>query len=156
MCKYNINWLPLFHNVSFKTNNKSVQYFTVMYLLQEPISARQIFFEFFDESSFRGALWDLIRKSKISSHYLYTLPRYGHFKIFCFIKSATLIWNQLFSNLNWLKLRTSKLRTVGIFWNISTRSRVISERRHFVFNSVRIFLDFLQKKYAKNGLIKIL
>ena len=64
----------------------------------KPISARQIFLEFFDESSHRGALWGYKTKSKNSGQYLHPL-RYQDMEILnfsSFVNSATLFSNQLF------------------------------------------------------------
>ena len=91
----------------------------------------EFFFEFFYVSSYRSALWDLIRKSKIVGQYLHTLPRYGNFNIFVF-------------------LTVKFYFPTNCFWNISTRSQVISEKRIFIFNSVStvysLFSTFCRKK----------
>ena len=113
------------------------------------------FFEFVDESSYRGALWKQIRKSKISGQCLHPLPRYGNFLFFGFFNNATLFSNQLFSNFTCLKLRTGRTQNRWNFCNISTRSRVIRERRIFIFNSVltvySLFSTFLHLKiYQKS------
>ena len=113
-------------------------------------------FKFFDESSYRVALWDLIRKSKISGQYLHTVTYQDMEKNF--FNSATLFFKELFSNLNWLKLRTGQTQKRWNFWNISNCSRVISEFFFFltVFKQfTAFFLLFWIKKYAKNRLIKI-
>ena len=79
----------------------------ILFFLFYPLVPSKFFsLEFLDEISYRGALWDLIRKSKISGQYLHTLPRYENFKIFGFFYSVTLFYTQLLSNPNWLKLRT--------------------------------------------------
>ena len=48
------------------------------------VPGKRIFWWKFN-SSYRGELWDLIRKSKISGQYLHTLPSYGNVKIFGFL-----------------------------------------------------------------------
>ena len=114
------------------------------------ISAQRFFFEFVDESSYSGALWKQIRKSKISSQCLHPLLRYGNFLFFGFFNNATLLSNQLFSNFTCLKLRMGRTQNCWNFCYISTRSRVIRERRIFIFNSVltvySLFSTFLHLK----------
>ena len=88
----------------------------------DPLVPGDFFFEFVDESSYRGALWKQIRKSKISGQCLHPLPRYGNFLFFGFFNNATLFSNQLFSNFTCLKLRTRQTQNRWNFCNISTRS----------------------------------
>ena len=85
----------------------------------QPISARQIVFEFFLMKIHTEVCvqWDLLRKSKISGQCLHTLPRYGNKKKIRF--SATLFYNQLLLLIKFYLVkaycRMGKLRTVGIF-----------------------------------------
>ena len=81
------------------------------------------------------------------------------FLFFGFFNNATLFSNQLFSNFTCLKLRAGRTQNRWNFCNILTRSRVIRERRIFIFNSVltvySLFSTFLhlkiyQKSYNKD------
>ena len=90
-----------------------------------------LFVEFFDESSYIGAMWEYLMKSKISDQYPHPLPRYGNFKLLGFSNSATLFSIQLFSNFYRLKLG-----------------------RIFIFNSARTFSTFLYLKLSQKSSIK--
>ena len=74
---------------------------------------------------------EIIRKYKISGQYLHTLLRYGNLKKFGFLNSTTLFSYQLFSNLNWIKLRTGKLRNIIIF-EISQLVRELYAKEDFL------------------------
>ena len=97
------------------------------------------------------ALWNLIRKYKISGQYLHTLLRYGNLKKFGFLNRTTLFSYQLFSNLNWIKLRTGKLRNIIIF-EISQLVRELYAKEDFL---TVLFSTIFHYKFAKNCLIMI-
>ena len=50
-----------------------------------PLVTKHFVFEFFDESSYRGAMWSLNRTPKISGQYHHSIPRYINFNFFGFL-----------------------------------------------------------------------